>query len=196
LVKTVILTGVPGVGKTTILSELENLAREKQIKITVLNFGTVMKELFEREGKSIHRDDIRRQRIEFQKQIQDKAAEIISNEVKEGISIVDTHMFIRTSSGFWSGLPYHVLMKLKPSLLVLVEASPHEIVERRKDSKRMRDEANPKIVEFDLNWSRATASACSVLTGAPVKIINNENGKQREAAEELLKLIIDQFGAE
>jgi len=58
----------------------------------------------------------------------------------------------------------------------------------------MRDDLTMEEVRFDLEWSRATASACAVSTGAPVKIISNEAGKQREAAEELLKLMTELTG--
>lgn len=191
----IILTGIPGVGKTTILNELQKLAEEKRIKLTVLNYGTVMNELFERYGRKIERDEIRRQRISVQKKIQDRAAQILARNIRNPITIIDTHMFVRTKTGLWSGLPDSVLSRLKPSLIVLVEAPPEEIAKRRRsDMTRMRDDLTMEEVRFDLEWSRATASACAVSTGAPVKIISNEAGKQREAAEELFKLMIELNG--
>jgi len=195
LAMTVILTGIPGVGKTTILNELQKLAEEKGTKLTVLNYGTVMNELFEKYGRKISRDEIRRQQISIQKKIQDRAAQILARKIRNPITIVDTHMFIRTETGLWSGLPERVLSRLKPSLIVLVEAPPEEIAERRRsDATRMRDDLTMEEVRFDLEWSRATASACAVYTGAPVKIISNKTGKQREAAEELFKLITELTG--
>jgi len=195
LAVTVILTGIPGVGKTTILSELQKLAKEKGVKLSVLNYGTVMNELFKKHGRKIGRDEIRRQQISVQKKIQDRAAQILARNMRNPITIVDTHMFIRTKIGLWSGLPESVLSRLKPSLIVLVEAPPEEIAQRRRsDTTRMRDDLTMEEVRFDLEWSRATASACSVYTGAPVKIISNKAGKQREAAEELFKLMTELTG--
>lgn len=192
---TVILTGIPGVGKTTILNELQNLAKEKEIKLAVLNYGTVMNELFKKYGRKISRDEIRRQQISVQKKIQDRAAQILVRKMRSPITIIDTHMFIRTKTGLWSGLPESVLSRLKPSLIVLIEAPPEEIAKRRRsDTTRMRDDLTMEEVRFDLEWSRATASACAVYTGAPVKIISNKTGKQREAAEELLKLMTELTG--
>jgi len=195
LAMTVILTGIPGVGKTTILNQLQNLAKERGIKLTVLNYGTVMNELFKRYGRKISRDEIRQQQISIQKKIQDRAAQILARKMRNPITIIDTHMFIRTKTGLWSGLPESVLSRLKPSLIVLVEAPPEEIAERRRtDATRMRDDLTMEEVRFDLEWSRATASACAVSTGAPVKIISNKTSKQREAAEELFKLITELTG--
>jgi len=195
LAMTVILTGIPGVGKTTILNQLQNLAKEKGIKLTVLNYGTVMNELFKKYGRKISRDEIRQQQISIQKKIQDRAAQILARKIRNPITIIDTHMFIRTKTGLWSGLPESVLSRLKPSLIVLVEAPSEEIAERRRsDTTRMRDDLAMEEVRFDLEWSRATASACAVSTGAPVKIISNKTGKQREAAEELFKLMTELTG--
>ena len=192
---TVILTGIPGVGKTTILNHLQNLAEERGIKLTVLNYGTVMNELFEKYDRKISRDEIRRQRISVQKKIQDRAAQILARKMRSPVTIIDTHMFIRTKTGLWSGLPESVLSRLKPSLIVLVEAPPEEIARRRRsDTTRMRDDLTMEEVRFDLEWSRATASACAVSTGAPVKIISNKTGKQRDAAEELFKLMTELTG--
>jgi len=195
LAMTVILTGIPGVGKTTILNQLQNLAKERGIKLTVLNYGTVMNELFKKYGRKIGRDEIRQQQVSIQKKIQDRAAQILARKMRSPITIIDTHMFIRTKTGLWSGLPESVLSRLKPSLIVLVEAPPEEIAERRRsDATRMRDDLTMEEVRFDLEWSRATASACAVSTGAPVKIISNKTGKQREAAEGLFKLMTELTG--
>jgi adenylate kinase len=45
-----------------------------------------------------------------------------------------------------------------------------------------------------LKWSRYIASACSTLVGVPVKIIINEEGKQKRVAKSLFNLINEQFG--
>jgi len=190
LLRTVVVTGIPGVGKSTVLGELQNLAKEKEANLVTVNYGTVMNELFQNLGKSIHRDKMRRQGLESQRKIQEQAAEIIAGKARDGILVVDTHSFVRTSSGFWPGLPYNVLAKLKPSLFVLVEASTDEIAMRRqKDKTRMRDEGSLEEVKFDLTWSRATVSSCAVLAAAPAIIIKNETGKQRQAAERLWNAI-------
>lgn len=193
--RTIIVTGIAGVGKTTVLNQLRDMADEAKLRVTILNFGTVMHDILSELGKGMHRDEIRRQDIALQKKVQGLAADEITHRVTRGTLIVDTHMFIRTSTGLWSGLPEVVLHKLDPSLLVLIEAPPDEIAARRKvDKSRVRDEIVLDEISFDLAWSRATASSCSVLTGAPVRIIRNETGKQREAAAELLQLVREHGG--
>lgn len=185
-----VVTGIPGVGKTTVLSELASLANQTRFKLTVLNFGTVMNDVMRQLGSDLHRDEMRKQNIELQKRVQELAAKEIADRATHAMVVVDTHMFIRTSTGMWAGLPQHVLTMLRPRLLVLIEADPEQIAMRRKgDSSRMREQALADDIAFDIEWSRATATVLAVLTGAPVKVIRNDVGRQREAAEELLKAI-------
>ncbi len=184
------MTGIPGVGKTTVLNELQDLARQNRFNLTVLNYGTIMNEILRELGKDLHRDKMREQNIETQKKAQELAASEITNRAGQNMVVIDTHMFVRTASGMWAGLPQNVLEKLGPQLLVLIEANPEQIAARRHtDSGRMRDRALAEEIAFDLEWSRATAAASAVATGSPVKVIRNEAGRQKEAAQELLEAI-------
>ncbi|MEM3506109.1 MAG: adenylate kinase [Candidatus Bathyarchaeia archaeon] len=188
----VLVTGIPGVGKTTVLNEFKELSKEKGIKLKVINFGSVMMEILKERGKLIDRDYIRKTNIELQKQVQKESCKRIKEYLKEeDLLVIDTHMFIQTECGMYPGFPLNILNDLTPSLIVLIESSPEEIVRRRElDESRLRDEKLPLEVKFDIEWSRTIASACSVISGAPVKIINNERGKHKEAAKHLLDCIL------
>lgn len=185
-----VVTGIPGVGKTTVLNELVDLAKENKFNLTVLNFGTIMNEVMRELGKDLHRDEMRQQSIETQRKVQELAASEIANRAGQGVAVIDTHMFVRTSSGMWAGLPQKVLEKLGPQLLVLIEADPEHIAaRRRRDSDRRREQSLTDEIAFDLEWSRATAAASAVATGAPVKVIRNDTGRQKQAAQELFHAI-------
>ena len=185
-----VVTGIPGVGKTTVLNELQDLAKQSRFELTVINFGTVMNELMRELGKDLHRDDMRGQSIETQKKAQELAAIEIANRSGSGTTVVDTHMFVRTGSGLWAGLPQNVLTRLSPRLLVLIEADPEQIAARRRgDTDRRREQALTEDIMFDLEWSRATAASSAVSTGAPVKVIRNDAGRQKQAAQELFQAI-------
>lgn len=184
------MTGIPGVGKTTVLNELQDLAKQNKFNLKVLNYGTIMNEIMRDLGKDLHRDKMRDQRIDMQKKVQELAASEINNRAGQGTIVIDTHMFVRTASGMWAGLPQNVLEKLSPQLLVLVEARPDQIAARRKgDSDRVREQALAEEISFDLEWSRATAAASAVATGSPVKVIRNDEGRQKQAAQELFDAI-------
>ena len=190
------MTGIPGVGKTTVLNELQDLAKQNRVGLNVLNFGTIMNEIMRELGKQMNRDDMRAQDIESQRKVQELAANEISNRAGQGIIVVDTHMFVKTAVGMWAGLPQSVLQKLNPRLLVLVEAEPEQIAARRRgDADRKREGALAADIGFDLEWSRATAAASAIATGAPVKIIRNDAGSQKQAAQELFESIRKMVGA-
>lgn len=104
--------------------------------------------------------------------------------------IVDTHMFVRTVDGLWPGTPWRVLDALRPNLIVLIEADPEEVAKRRQvDMTRERESRTVQDARADLDWSRYMASANAVLAGVPVQIVVNREGKQRMAAEDLLRII-------
>lgn len=184
------VTGIPGVGKTTVLNELQDLAKQNRVNLTVLNFGTIMNEILRDLGKQMNRDEIREQDLETQRKAQELAANEISNRAGQGTVVVDTHMFVKTGVGMWAGLPQTVLQRLAPRLLVLIEADPEQIATRRRgDSDRKREAGLVEEIHFDLQWSRATAAASAVATGSPVKVIRNDAGTQKQAAKELFEVI-------
>ena len=190
LSRTVVVTGIPGVGKTTVLNELQDLSRQNKFNLVILNFGTIMNEILRELGRDMDRDEMRDQGIETQRKVQELAASEIANRAGQGTVVVDTHMFVRTSAGMWAGLPANVLAKLSPRLLVLVEADPEQIAARRRsDTDRKREQSIGQEIAFDLEWSRATAASSAVATGAPVKVIRNDTGKQKQAAQELFESI-------
>ena len=116
--RVVIVTGIPGTGKTTVCNEALKLAEQTRNKIQVVNYGSIMVELSHKRGKSLHRDELRRSGLTFQRNLQVETAKIISKKTSEvqGDLIVDTHMSIKTASGYLAGLPFHVLQLLNPDV--------------------------------------------------------------------------------
>ncbi len=191
----VLVTGMPGVGKTVVLNEFEKIAKNNKVDASIINYGSIMNSILKSKGKELTRDEIRKQKTSSQKKIQLKAADIIAKKGRTGMIIVDTHMAVNTKAGFLPGLPYDVLKKLDPSLLVLIETDPKDIMKRRGlDNSRDRDSQSLKEIELGLEWSRYLASTCSTLIGIPVKILNNEHGKQKEVANDLFNSIVEQLG--
>jgi adenylate kinase len=190
--RTVIVTGIPGTGKTTVCSCVEKLAKIAGVEVNVINYGTVMMGLLHRNGKGMRRDEMRQDNVGTQRKLQKEVANAIVEKVRQlnGLAIIDTHMSIKTPAGYLPGLPSHNLIVLRPEMLVLVEAEPREISRRRmKDATRKRDAAAEEAVREELLFSRLMAGASAVLAGAPVKIVINAEGKQEEAAREILKAL-------
>ena len=127
----VVVVGIPGVGKTTVVEKLKSRIEGARL----VTFGTVMFEEASRRKWVKGRDEMRKLPIKRQEQLQAIAAAKIS-KMTEHIVLVDTHLFIRTKEGFWPGLPFEVVRALKPTHLILVEASPEEISTRRAARRR------------------------------------------------------------
>jgi adenylate kinase len=174
----VVVVGVAGVGKTTVVSKLI----DKFKGALLVNFGSVMFEEAKRRRWAKHRDELRKLTVARQKKLQTLAAGRISRQ-KEKVVVVDPHLFIRTAEGYWPGLPFEVVRALRPTHLVLVEASPEEIVTRRaKDRKRYLDFVGKESVAEEIELARGFLTVSSTLTGAPMLMVTNSEGKASEAA--------------
>ncbi len=181
-----VLTGVPGVGATTLAEHgLEELS-ERDVEYEVVSFGTVMLEVARDEGLVEERDEMRKLPSETQRDVQRQAGERISDMAEDANIMVDTHCTISTPEGYLPGLPKWVLDGLQPDVIVLVEATADEILFRRLDDEtRERDfEGTEEITEHQ-EMNRAAAMSYATLTGATVKTIENSDGGLEEAASEL-----------
>lgn len=181
----VVVVGIPGVGKTTVVEGVVSGLRGAKL----VNFGTVMLQAARSLRWAKQRDDMRKMPLEKQKRLQKAAATKISKMQGKAV-LVDTHLFIRTDEGFWPGLPFEVVRAMKPTHLVLVEAAPEEIAKRRAaDTTRYRDAVTAESLGEELALARSFLTVASTLTGAPMAIVKNAEGKQSEAAGAVVKML-------
>ena len=187
--KKIIIVGIPGVGKTSLLSEVVSILKSKNTTVTVVSFGTVMFEEAKKNMGINNRDELRKLSMDKQKTLQKMAGEKIAM-MKEHIVLVDTHAFIATPAGFYPGLPEYVLKIIEPSHFISVTANPEEIYNRRmKDKTRHRDLVSISSIKREMDVQEAMLSSCSVLSGSPLKPVLNSEGKIQEAAESVIKSI-------
>ena len=186
--KKVVIVGIPGVGKTSLLSKLEELISQQSKSVSVHSFGTVMLGEAMKNGVK-DRDELRKLPIKKQQKLQKMAAEDISKMVDDVI-LIDTHAFISTKSGFYPGLPNYVIQIMQPTNFIAITASPDEIHDRRmKDETRNRDAISIEDIKKELAVQDAMLSSCSVLSGSPMKVVFNHEGKVEEAADTVLGAI-------
>ncbi|NYT17027.1 MAG: adenylate kinase [Methanomicrobiales archaeon] len=184
----VIITGVPGVGKTTVVTgALKNLENEG-VSYRTLNFGTYMFDVAQKEGVVRDRDEMRKLDKDIQKRLQKLAAQAIAKE--EGNVIIDTHASIKTPAGYLAGLPEWVLRELMPDTVVLVETNEDQILLRRlSDETRTRDlEGSYGIAEHQ-QFNRAIAAAYSMFTGCSIKYITNADFLLDKAVEDMAAVL-------
>ena len=180
-----VVVGIPGVGKTTVVQGVVSGFPGAKL----VNFGTLMLEAALSLKWVKQRDEMRKMSVERQKRLQKLAAAKIA-KMKGKAVIVDTHLFIRTHEGFWPGLPFEVVRAMHPTHLILVEAAPEEIAKRRSvDTTRYRDAITTEGLSEELALARSFLTVSSTLTGAPITIVRNEQGKQEQVARNLVKML-------
>ena len=181
----VIIVGIPGVGKTTVVSRVVELLNAKNVKVSVSIFGTVMFDEAKKKGVK-NRDDLRKLSVKQQKELQSMAARTIAS-ITDDVVIVDTHAFISTQEGFYPGLPQNVLEILNPDSFIMISARPEEIYNRRMtDTTRTRDIVSIDAIKKELDVTSAMLSTCSILCGSPIKMVLNTEGKVDEAARGII----------
>ncbi|PNX45748.1 MAG: adenylate kinase [Thermoplasmata archaeon M8B2D] len=173
----IVVTGIPGVGKTTVMKKAA-----KGINIEFVTFGTIMEEIAKEMKLVKDRDEMRKLSLDQQKKLQIKSAEKVA---KMGNIILDTHCTIKTPKGYMPGLPEWVVKRINPIAIVIVEANPEEIYNRRaNDPSRMRDPDTKEQIDEHQQINRATAMAYAALTGATVKIVFNHDNKLDDAVKQ------------
>jgi len=173
----IVVTGIPGVGKTTVMKKAA-----EGIDIEFVTFGTVMTEIAKEIGLVKDRDEMRKLTLGQQKDLQIKSAEKIA---RMGNVILDTHCTVKTPKGYMPGLPEWVIKKLNPTAIVVVEADPEEIYNRRAgDPTRNRDPDTKEQIEEHQMINRAAAMSYATLSGATVKIVYNHDNAVDDAVKQ------------
>jgi adenylate kinase len=173
----VVVTGIPGVGKTTVMKKAA-----EGINIKFVTFGTIMEEIAKEMKLVKDRDEMRKLTLDQQKKLQIKSAEKVA---KMGNIILDTHCTIKTPKGYMPGLPEWVVKRINPIAIVIVEADAEEIYNRRvNDPSRMRDPDTKEQIAEHQQINRAAAMAYAALTGATVKIVFNHDNKLDDAVKQ------------
>ena len=183
-----IVVGIPGVGKTTVITKTRDILLQSGYNTTVVVFGSVMLSEAKKMGIG-DRDQIRKLSLSGQQNLQNLAADYICS-VKEDLVIVDTHLFIRTSSGFFPGIPQNVIQKLKPRNLILITATPEEILGRRaKDESRNRDMVSIEEIKKELGLAISMISTISILSGSAFEIVDNHQGSSEDTASFIARIL-------
>lgn len=179
----IILMGVPGVGKSSVLNGI----RQKKPEYSVVNYGDLMLGIFREKYDLQNRDEMRKASITQQKAVQKAVAQKLAK--MDGKVILDTHCSIQTPKGYLPGLPFELLGKLKVERLVLLSATIDEIYSRRKnDPSRTREVNKDEIIEHD-QMNKSYLAAYSAFAGAPATIVLNRDNRLQEAVERFASLL-------
>ena len=186
--KKVIITGVPGVGKTTVINEALKKLKEQGIEYQSINFGTFMFEVAQKENIVKDRDQMRTLDRTVQKKLQQSAGHAIGKFT--GNVLIDTHASVKTPKGHLAGLPEWVLREIMPDVIVLVETDDDQILMRRlTDETRARDKEGSRSIGEHQQFNRSIAAAYAMMTGCTIKIITNADFLLDRSAGELAEVL-------
>ena len=184
----VIITGVPGVGKTTVVNEALKKLESEGVEYQSINFGSFMFEVAKKEGIVQDRDQMRTLDRAVQKRLQQLAAQAIA---KLSVNvIIDTHASVKTPKGYLAGLPEWVLREIMPDLIILVEADNDQILMRRlSDETRTRDKEGSRAIKEHQQFNRSIAASYAMMTGCTIKNITNADHLLEYAAQEMADVL-------
>ncbi|USS40855.1 adenylate kinase [Thermococcus aggregans] len=184
----VVITGIPGVGKSTIT---KLALKRTKAKFRVVNFGDIMFEEALKAKLVTHRDEMRKLSLNVQRELQLKAAQRILEISRKEPVLLDTHATIKTPLGYMLGFPKEVIEVINPRFIVIIEATPSEILGRRlRDLKRDRDVETEEQIQRHQDLNRAAAISYAMHSNALIKIIENHEDKGlEEAVNELVKIL-------
>jgi adenylate kinase len=186
--KKVIITGVPGVGKTTVVNEALKKLKEEGIEYQSINFGSFMFDVAKNENIVQDRDQMRTLDRGMQKQLQQRAGQAIARV--SGNVLIDTHASVKTPKGYLAGLPEWVLKEIMPDIIVLVETDDDQILMRRMtDETRSRDREGAKSIAEHQQFNRSIAAAYAMITGCTIKIVTNADFLLERAGQDLAEVL-------
>lgn len=186
--KKVIITGVPGVGKTTVVNEALRKLREEGIEYQSINFGSFMFEVAKNDNIIRDRDQMRTLDRTVQKRLQQRAGQAIAQV--SGNVLIDTHASVKTPHGYLAGLPEWVLREILPDIIVLVETDNDQILMRRlTDETRSRDKEGSRSIDEHQQFNRSIAAAYAMMTGCTIKMITNADFLLDRSSTELADVL-------
>jgi adenylate kinase len=185
-----VVTGVPGVGKSTVVTGALKTLKAEGLVYELVNYGDVMLELMQKQKGITDRDEMRKIPFEPYQKIQRAAAERIAEMAKLKPVLLDTQCSVKKPEGYLPGLPKWVLEGLQPKSIVIIEAEPKEVAARRtKDVVRRRDKELLAEIAEHQQLNRALAMTYAMFVGATVKIVKNRDGKLSEAVKDMVEAL-------
>jgi adenylate kinase len=185
----VIVVGVPGVGKTSVINEAKKYLK---YEFKVVNTGDIMFELAKEKYNINNRDEIRKKlTFEQQREIQREAIKRIKEMEKESDVILDTHLVIESYEGYIPGMLREYAEILRPDGIVVIISDPDKIFVRRlRDIQiRGRDIENLKRIEIQQNLTIYFTTIFMFEYGTIVEVINNEEGLLEESAKKFAEFL-------
>jgi adenylate kinase len=188
--KILMVVGVQGSGKTTILNEISKIDSKRKI----VNIGSEILNAAKVKGQISNRDEIKYM-SSFEILLARKAA-LASISNMDAQIILDTHAYVKGNSRYIPGFSLNEVEGLRElKAIIFIDAFAKDIIERRaSDPSRKREaESEDEINEQRIiNLSIITSFALHL--NIPIYIIKNKKDKINESVNEFVKISKEVFG--
>ncbi len=184
----VMVTGVPGIGKTTIT---RNILIPSEYE--VINFGDLMFKIGRREKRLKRKIELGSLNLQERKLLQMKAAEKIGKESKYSPIIIDGHLVVDSKIGFVPGLPKDCLSLLHLNSIILLFAKFADVVKRRQNvSDKYKvlknwDQENRISVHHDVLFNYCLQY--SFLYHSSFELLENPQDEIDETTKEMVEIV-------
>jgi adenylate kinase len=171
------VVGVPGVGKTSLCK-----SAVKSLDCNYINYGDLMLEIARDKNLADTDKEMFELAMDLQYDIWKEAAQQIS-ELEH--VLVDLHGLDQSPEGYLFSLPLEIIC---PSRIIIVEASPENILfRRRNDISKDRIKDDFKSLTEHMKMLRISMSISSVILGSTVYLLENDEISQSK--RELINLL-------
>ncbi len=160
----VVVTGVPGVGKTTLCRRVS-----KDLGYHYVNYGDLMLDIAQSRDLASTDLEMFSLNIEIQHEIWESAALKIKD--MKGV-LVDLHGVDQSPIGYIISLPVEII---KPDIIVVIESSKDKIFRQRNEDTKKRINDTIKSLKEHMDILRITMASCSVVLGCNLAVLNNDN---------------------
>ena len=182
----IVIAGVPGAGKSTVLTEVH---KQRSDLFEVVTYGTEMLNLCLEKKLVENRDQMRTLSHDVQKEIQIAVAKSIA--YKQGNILLDTHCAIKTPGGYMTGITDEMLDILHPLAIILVDAHEVEIAGRRKLDKNRPTRTMEDYDEIKLHrkMNRSFATLFAQKSNALLKVVQNNTGEFDRCVNDIVETL-------
>ncbi|HUY69949.1 MAG TPA: AAA family ATPase [Candidatus Baltobacteraceae bacterium] len=176
----VIITGSPGVGKSTMIRSIAEGG-----KYNIINVGTFMLEIAMKEGIVKDRDELRFLNKDVVRKLQDRTFTDIAK--MEGKIILDTHASVESNGRFVPGVPFDTMSIIRNNIhgIIYIDALTEEIMKRaRGDTKRTRN-TDEAFIDAQRGINLSILSMYSTYLNIPLYVIFNRQDRLDEGVKSL-----------
>jgi adenylate kinase len=189
--KIILVTGTPGAGKTSVITQSKKITGVKYEDVIV---GTLMERIAKEKGWAKDRDELRYLSNDRIAELREATFSAIAG--MEGNIVVDTHASIEQRGRYVPGLPAGDTMLLKGGLkaIVCVDSSTDDILMRRAgDSNRKREVEDARLIDMQRIINLSSLTYYALKLNIPLYVIENKQDMLETTVKRFAEVLSEVF---